>query len=74
MLKLPKKFQFFKTVYEQPAYVMVDDSSDELLQAIAEDPSVHGHDWQLEEHPDADALEQFWQNVERDTANDPKNL
>lgn len=71
MLNLPKRFQILKTTYQQPAYATVEDTDDELLQAIAEDVSDHDNDWELEEHPDADALERFWKDVEQDIASDP---
>ena len=46
--------------------------SDELTQAILDDPIAHDDDWELNERPDTQELTQFWSEVEADVANDPK--
>ena len=46
--------------------------SDELTQAILDDPVAHDDVWELNERPDTQELAQFWSEVEADVANDPK--
>ena len=57
----PKPLQFSPVV----------DDDDELTQAILNDAAERDDDWELTEHPDAENLEAFWSEVQRDTMNDP---
>lgn len=46
--------------------------NDELTQAIDADIQTHDDVWQLSERPDANELNQFWEEVVEDVSKDPK--
>ena len=72
MLKIPKRSLFSTVIYSQPAAAgLDDDTSNELLQAIVDDPSRQDDNWELEDRPDSGVLEQFWNKVEDDIHTDP---
>ena len=50
----------------------VPSDSDELAQAIDNDPIDHDNNWQLTNQPDTEALEQYWTTVEDEIKNDPE--
>lgn len=56
----------------QFAPVTVHEPDDELMSAIANDPVEHDNTWELSEHPDTQALEQFWSQVSDDVSHDPE--
>lgn len=77
MLKIKQKLHLslphFDLKASQPvAFSPVTDDDDELTQAIVAEPLQHDDEWQLEEHPDENKLEQFWESVEDDIKHDPK--
>lgn len=53
-------------------FTPVVDDQDELTQAIADDVTQHDDDWELEERPNEERLEQYWNDVENDIEHDPK--
>ena len=77
MLQIKQKFHLslphLEPLHPQPVqFSPVTDDDDELTQAIVSEPAQHDDDWQLEERPDEEKLEEFWNEVENDIQNDPK--
>lgn len=48
------------------------DDNDELTQAIVNAPIDHDDNWELNERPDFQELNQFWTAVVDDVAHDPE--
>lgn len=47
------------------------EDGDELMVAIQDDAVVRGNDWELEESPNTEHLEEFWSEVQSDITRDP---
>lgn len=53
----------------QLSAVTVDDA--ELSRSLDSDPDEHDNNWELNERPDENELEAFWNTVEADVKKDP---
>ncbi len=47
------------------------EDNDKLMIAIEDDPITQENDWELEEHPSTESLEEFWSEVQADITSDP---
>ena len=77
MLKLKHKHHIdFPYITFTPLHSMalseVSLDTDELAQAIVNDPIDHDDNWQLTENTDTEELEQYWATVEEEIKNDPE--
>lgn len=50
----------------------IKEDSDELTEDVKSDPIAHDNNWELNDRPDENELEAFWNRVEADVKKDPK--